>query len=214
MRRRSHCASLPDCTGILSAHARHVLHHSAPTPNAQDFEAGRDAPSACAAAARLFDERTYGMLHQFGLLNTGSQCQIPNAAVGTSTSAAPGPSSGDVGSIEDIYKFISRAFKLAQFSPECILISLVLLNRLIATTKLPLTPTNWRPLVLTSLLVAQKVWDDSALANIDFPTVWNHALDGGSHGVLDVRAVNQLERKFLELLQVRCQSFFDARYGA
>ena len=41
-----------------------------------------------------------------------------------------------------------------QFRPECCIICLVYVNRLIAFTDLPLQPTNWRPLVLCTLLVA------------------------------------------------------------
>lgn len=41
-----------------------------------------------------------------------------------------------------------------RFSPECCIICLVYINRLIAFTGSPLSPTNWRPLLLSSLLVA------------------------------------------------------------
>jgi hypothetical protein len=37
---------------------------------------------------------------------------------------------------------------------------------------MPLQPTNWRPLVLYSLLVAQKVWDDRYLPNADFAFIY------------------------------------------
>lgn len=47
--------------------------------------------------------------------------------------------------------------QLKFISPECCIICLVYINRLIAFTGMPLHPTNWRPLVLCSLLVAQKV---------------------------------------------------------
>lgn len=47
--------------------------------------------------------------------------------------------------------------KIILNSPECCIICLVYINRLIAFTGMPLHPTNWRPLILCSLLVAQKV---------------------------------------------------------
>jgi hypothetical protein len=37
---------------------------------------------------------------------------------------------------------------------------------------MPLQPTNWRPLVLYSLLVAQKVWDDRYMSNADFAFIY------------------------------------------
>ena len=61
-------------------------------------------------------------------------------------------------SVENIYEFIKALFDCAQFSPECCVVALVYINRIIAfSVDMPLHPTNWRPLILCSLLVAQKV---------------------------------------------------------
>lgn len=51
-------------------------------------------------------------------------------------------------------RLIFVSFISGNFRPECCIISLVYINRLIAFTEMPLLPTNWRPLVLCSLLVA------------------------------------------------------------
>ena len=56
--------------------------------------------------------------------------------------------------IENILEFIKALYDCAQFSPECCIICLVYINRLIAFTEMPLQPTNWRPMLLCSLLVA------------------------------------------------------------
>lgn len=72
------------------------------------------------------------------------------------------------------------------------IISLVYINRLIAYTGVPLNQTNWRPIILCSLLVAQKVWDDRYLSNSDFAFIYPFF-------VLD--EINMLELKFLELLE-------------
>ena len=77
-------------------------------------------------------------------------------------------------------------------SPECCVICLIYINRLIAFTSNPLHPTNWRPLVLCSLLVAQKVWDDRYLSNADFAFIYPF---------FTTEEVNKLEQKFLELIQ-------------
>lgn len=91
------------------------------------------------------------------------------------------------------------------FSPECCIICLVYVNRLIAFTDLPLQPTNWRPLVLCSLLVAQKVWDDRYLSNADFAFIYPFFVTD---------EINQLEKKFLELIQynVTVKSALYAKY--
>ena len=74
--------------------------------------------------------------------------------------------------IENIQEFIKALYDCAQFSPECCIICLVYINRLIAFTEMPLQPTNWRPMLLCSLLVAQKVWDDRYLTNSDFAFIY------------------------------------------
>lgn len=57
---------------------------------------------------------------------------------------------------------------------------------------MPLQPTNWRPLILCSLLVAQKVWDDRYLSNDDFAYIYPFFV---------TKEINKLEQKFLELIQ-------------
>ena len=98
----------------------------------------------------------------------------------------------DTPSVENIYEFIKALFDCAQFSAECCIISLVYVNRLIAFTGMPLYPTNWRPLLLCSLLVAQKVWDDKYLSNADFAFIYPF---------FTTDEINKLEQKFLEILQ-------------
>ena len=79
------------------------------------------------------------------------------------------------------------------------------INRLIAFTEIPLQPTNWRPLVLCSLLVAQKVMDDRYLSNADFAFIYPFFM---------TEQLNKLEKKFLELIQynVTVKTSLYARY--
>ncbi|KRX00851.1 Cyclin-like protein [Pseudocohnilembus persalinus] len=108
-------------------------------------------------------------------------------------------------SVDNIYEFIKALYDCAQFSPECCIICLVYINRLIAFTQMPLYPTNWRPLILCSLLVAQKVWDDKFLSNADFAFIYPFFV---------TEEINRLEAKFLELLQykVTVKSALYAKY--
>eukprot|EP00357_Protocruzia_adherens_P008197 CAMPEP_0115030686 /NCGR_PEP_ID=MMETSP0216-20121206/37988_1 /TAXON_ID=223996 /ORGANISM="Protocruzia adherens, Strain Boccale" /LENGTH=258 /DNA_ID=CAMNT_0002407997 /DNA_START=87 /DNA_END=863 /DNA_ORIENTATION=- len=107
--------------------------------------------------------------------------------------------------VENIYEFIKALYDCAQFSPECCIICLVYINRLIAFTGLPLHPTNWRPLILCALLVAQKVWDDRYLSNADFAFIYPFFV---------TEEINKLEQKFLELIQynVTVKSGLYAKY--
>lgn len=93
---------------------------------------------------------------------------------------------------EDMSGFIDALYDIAQFSGECCVICLIYINRIFALTNIPLLPTTWRPLVLVSLLVAQKMWDDKYLSNSDFSTIYPF---------FDNQQLNVLEMKFLENIQ-------------
>jgi hypothetical protein len=69
---------------------------------------------------------------------------------------------------------------------------LIYINRIIALTGLSLQATNWKPLVLISLMTSQKVWDDKYLSNADFSYIYPF---------FDNQQLNLLEMKFLEMIQ-------------
>lgn len=87
----------------------------------------------------------------------------------------------------------------------CTVLALVLLNRLLSQSNrfVPVHAFNWRLLYLCALLIGQKIWDDVALANVDFPIIWKHAMQISEEEEdrLDVKAFNAMELKMLELLQ-------------
>lgn len=93
---------------------------------------------------------------------------------------------------EEISDFIEAIYDLAQFSAECCVICLVYINRINALTEMPLLPTTWRPLVIISLMIAQKMWDDKYLSNADFQYIYPF---------FDSNQFNVLEIKFLDLIQ-------------
>lgn len=109
---------------------------------------------------------------------------------------------------------MSSVFEQAQFSPECNVIALVYINRLMSLSGIPLHAKNWRPILLSALLLAQKVWDDRCLANVDFPVIWKSAVHHADETLLDLKAINLFERKFLELLSynVTVSSSLYAKY--
>jgi len=93
-----------------------------------------------------------------------------------------------------INAFLANIFQVGQFNPECCIIALVYINRLIGVTGLPLTQSNWKPVVVSAVLLAQKVWDDTPLINADFSILYP---------ALSKKDVNILERKFLSLLNFK-----------
>lgn len=56
------------------------------------------------------------------------------------------------------------------------------------------TLNNWKPITVTAIVVAQKMWDDTPLINSDFSILYP---------VLKVEQINYLERKFLSLLDFK-----------
>jgi len=97
-------------------------------------------------------------------------------------------------SAKTINSFLANIFQVGQFHPECCIIALVYINRLIGVTGLPLTQGNWKPVSVSAVLLAQKVWDDTPLINADFSILYP---------ALSKKEVNMLERKFLALLNFK-----------
>jgi len=100
----------------------------------------------------------------------------------------------DIPAVKTIYQFLKQVFEVGQFHSECCVISLVYINRLIGVTGVPLTCSNWKPVAVSALVLAQKVWDDTPLINADFSILYP---------ALTVKEINFLERKFLDLLEFK-----------
>lgn len=100
----------------------------------------------------------------------------------------------EIPAVKYIYAFLKQVFEVGQFNPECCVISLVYINRLIGVTGVPLTQSNWKPVAISALVLAQKVWDDTPLINADFAILYP---------AITVKEINYLERKFLDLLEFK-----------
>jgi hypothetical protein len=147
----------------------------------------------------MFDERSYTKKETRKRLRWGFNLTTAEDEKDASKRAFPDEG---VPPVTEIYYFLMACSQRAQFASECSIIALVLLNRLLTT---PMTFTiglhafNWRLFFLTSLMIAQKIWEDISLANIDFPIIWRHAVKV-EDDQLDVKAFNVMEARFLELL--------------
>lgn len=98
-----------------------------------------------------------------------------------------------------IYRMILNIFYEAQLTNECIVMSWVYLNRLLETWdseeadgwELELSTKNVRPIIMTTLLLSSKVWDDISMWNVDFTRI---------HPFFYLNSLNSWERYLLAAL--------------
>ena len=79
-------------------------------------------------------------------------------------------------SVRSIYQFLLHVFQRGRFQSELALLSLVYVHRAMASSRVALTPANFRPLLVASLCLANKMWDDTPLINADFRILYPQLL--------------------------------------
>jgi hypothetical protein len=68
-------------------------------------------------------------------------------------------------SLEQITAFYRDVFRRAQMESDCIIMTLIYVERLIRRTDGKLRPrnSNWRSLLFSCMILASKVWDDMSM---------------------------------------------------
>ncbi|KAF4034545.1 Cyclin [Phytophthora infestans] len=112
-----------------------------------------------------------------------------------------------VPTLSEIASFIKNVLSRAQMESECIIMSLVYVERLLKATSgfLQLRGENWRRLVFCSMVMASKVWDDLSMTNADFSKIWPE---------LSLKQINELELVYLSAVEynVRVSAVSYAKY--
>lgn len=100
--------------------------------------------------------------------------------------------SSNIPSLNDIASFYKSIFYKAQMESDCIIMSLIYIDRLMTKTKNRLRPCryNWKSLLFSSMILASKVWDDLSMWNADFSQTADFSL----------KRINQLEIATLKFL--------------
>ena len=93
-----------------------------------------------------------------------------------------------------VRNWISHFHKHAQLEDDVLLITVIYFERLVSTRAIALTGKTFRAVILTSLLIASKIWDDVSMENGDFAAIADWPL----------HKVNELEVLALEALDWRC----------
>jgi hypothetical protein len=102
-------------------------------------------------------------------------------------------------SLEDITSFYRDVFLRSQMETDCIVISLIYVERLIklSSGKLRPTPSNWKSLLFSCMVLASKVWDDLSMWNADFSKI------GPGGYTFSLRRTNELEVALLTALDFK-----------
>jgi hypothetical protein len=111
---------------------------------------------------------------------------------------------------EEIEREIMNIFVRQSLSAECGLMSAIYIDRLINATKLTLSPANWRRILIAALILANKVWEDIAVWNVDYVKMYPNST---------IEDLNRLESNFLHFIQfnlvikpsVYAEYFFELR---
>lgn len=108
--------------------------------------------------------------------------------------------------VDTLEQFLTKMFCTAQCSVECNVICLVYVEQLLRCCGCDegLNLSNWRPIVMTAMMLASKVWDDLSMVNEDFSIFMPYSLE----------MINEWEVHFLSCLQynVRVRASEYARY--
>ncbi|CAI2363742.1 unnamed protein product [Moneuplotes crassus] len=94
-------------------------------------------------------------------------------------------------SFDLIYKYCKYVVIASKMEKEIPILALVYLERLVTRTGVLMNKLNWRRLILTTLCVASKIWDDDSLENEHFPKVMRD---------VTLQEINTFERILLDLI--------------
>jgi len=96
-----------------------------------------------------------------------------------------------VPSLNTVREYFKNIFSRSQLESECIIMTLIYIERLIKCTtgRLYIRHDNWKSIVFSTLMMSSKVWDDLSMWNVDF----SQAAKG-----FTLSHVNELEIAFLE----------------
>ena len=92
--------------------------------------------------------------------------------------------------LEDVIRFMRCVIDKMQLATECIIISLIYLEKLMLTSKIEIRFLNWKPLTFSAILLASKFWDDISFWNIDYVEQLE---------IYGLKEVNRMESEFLSL---------------
>lgn len=92
---------------------------------------------------------------------------------------------------DDIYRYLRIIYKKTRMQPECIVMTVSYIEKVLKAPGVIMTIHTWRRICLAALIVADKVFEDYAVWNADFLSLFPQS---------DIQDLNALERVFLDLI--------------
>lgn len=92
---------------------------------------------------------------------------------------------------QELYHFLKQLFYAADLTAEVAIVSLIYMERLLEKTKISLHGLNVFRALLSSVMMAAKIWDDQAVWNVDFKTIMQD---------LKLSGLNQMEKWWLKTI--------------
>ena len=72
---------------------------------------------------------------------------------------------------EEVYYYTKYVVISGKMEWEIPLMALIYIERFVTRTGILINHLNWRRIILITLIIASKIWDDDSLENIHFPKV-------------------------------------------
>jgi len=93
---------------------------------------------------------------------------------------------------EDLKAYITKIFREAEVGEEVIVMAMVYLKRLTECADLRLHPNNWRLMILSCFMLASKVWEEEAVWNEDFLSLFP-AISVNKFAALELEMLNTMQ---------------------
>jgi hypothetical protein len=93
---------------------------------------------------------------------------------------------------DDIFNYVKYVAFKSKMEAEIPIISLIYIEKLLRKCGVMVNVHNWRRIVLITLWIGSKIWDDDSLENVHFPKVMPD---------VSLKEISQLEMVFLNLTE-------------
>lgn len=93
---------------------------------------------------------------------------------------------------KDVYDFTNSIFKITYLSIQCLIQSLIYIQRLLILTDSNLSKFNWKPILFISFIISQKIIEETPMSNDQFINVYSF---------FNKYQLHKLELLFLKLIK-------------